>query len=478
MRNIVAYIRVSTEEQAQHGFSLETQREFLADYARGHQLQIVRTFEESHSAYRPGRLQYEAMLAFLRKRKDVSGVLVYKVDRLARNLSDYSTLEEMDGLDIISATEALPTGSSGRYIGTIHAATSRFFSDQLGERVRHAAATKVDKGGLPGPAPTGYVNRTDTKTIEPDPIMAPIIRTVFETYAREDVSLSALTKRARALGLQTKQGGVLGKGSLHHLLQNPIYYGKIRWGGKEYLGAHEPIISAALFGAVQARLRGGSSPQAKRQFPYRGLLKCGYCGCTITASRIKDMYNYYHCTRGKGPCAQTFLREEALSVLFHPIVEGVAMSQTQVAELLREIEVEGKRRLRDAESRASELVRQSKSLEALRDKAYEDKLRGTISEERWLEMDGRWSEKANALTAQMCVLESQEGPALDEAEIAFKLLQRAPGLYSRQSHEERARLLRVLLSNSELRDGKIVPAYRKPFDLVAEGLQRLTWLPG
>jgi site-specific DNA recombinase len=478
MRSIVAYIRVSTEEQAQHGFSLETQREFLADYARGHQLQIVRTFEESHSAYRPGRPQYEAMLAFLRKRKDVSGVLVYKVDRLARNLSDYSTLEEMDGVDIISATEALPTGSSGRYIGTIHAATSRFYSDQLGERVRHAAATKIIKGGLPGPAPTGYVNRTDTKTIEPDPVMAPIIRTVFETYAREDVALSALTKRARALGLQTKQGGVLGKGSLHHLLQNPIYYGKIRWGGKEYPGAHEPIISEALFGAVQARLRGGSSPQAKRQFPYRGLLKCGYCGCTITASRIKDMYNYYHCTRGKGPCAQAFLREDALSVLFHPIVEGVAMSQTQVAELLQEIEVESKRRLRDAESRASELERQSKSLEALRDKAYEDKLRGTISEERWLEMDGRWSEKANALDAQMCLLESEEGPALDEAEIAFKLLQRIPALYFRQSHEERARFLKVLLSNSSLVGGKILPIYRKPFDLVAEGLQRSTWLPG
>ena len=476
MRSIVAYIRVSTEEQG----SLETQREVLADYARGHNLQIVQMFEEKHSAYRPGRPEYKAMLAFLAQRKDVTGVLVYKVDRLARNLADYSAMEGMEGVEIISATEPSLAGASGRFLGSIFAVVSRLYSDQLGERVRHAAATKVANGELPGPAPTGYVNRTDgrRKTIEPDPAMAPIVRMVFEIYAAEDISLSALVKRASVLGLRTRKGAVLGKGSLHHLLQNPIYCGRIRWNDKEHPGAHDPIISESLFAAVQTRLRGGSSSQTKRQFPYRGLVKCGHCGCGITASWIKGRYRYYHCTRGKGPCEQAIFSEDALSGLFCPIVEGVAMSETLVSELLRAIEGEGKRRLRDAETRASELGRQSRSLEILREKAYEDKLRGTITEERWLEMDGRWGERANALAAQMCALEAGEGPTLDEAEIAFKLLQRAPALYSRQSHDERARLLKVLLSNSELRDGKILPTYRKPFDLVAEGLQRSTWLPG
>ena len=130
MKKVITYVRVSTEEQT-HGYSLQTQKQILADYATGHDLVIVHAFEESHSAYHPGRPEYKAMLAFLRKRKDVTGVLVYKLDRLARNLSDYSALEEMEGVDIISATEALPAGASGRFVGSIHAAVSRLYSDQL-----------------------------------------------------------------------------------------------------------------------------------------------------------------------------------------------------------------------------------------------------------------------------------------------------------------------------------------------------------
>ncbi len=69
-------------------------------------------------------------------------------------------------------------------------------------------------------------------------------------------------------------------------------------------------------------------------------------------------------------------------------------------------------------------------------------------------------------------------PAVDEAREAFNLLQRAPDLYLRQSHEERARLLKTLLSNCILKGGSADPIYRKPFDLVAEGHVSGNWLPG
>lgn len=477
-RKVVAYVRVSTAEQAEHGYSIETQRQLLVDYARGHDLQIVRSFEEAHSAHKPGRPQFQTMLAFLRKHKEVSGVLVYKLDRLSRNMSDYSTVEEMKGIEIISVTEALPSGASGRFVASIHAAVSRLYSDQLGERVRHAARTKVKKGGWPGPAPTGYINDRENKTLLPDPVMAPIVRLVFETYAREDISLSRLVKRAKALGLRTRKGSVLPKGSLHHLLRNPIYYGKIRWEGTLYPGNHEPLISKALFDAVQERLKGGSSPMTKRSFPYRGLMKCGYCGCKITASLIKSKYVYYHCTHGKGPCSQGFLREENLGDLFIPIVEKVILSRDMVRQLLRGVQEEGKRRKREASQRIRALNRQRAELHEMRDRAYEDKLTGKIDEKRWLEMEQRWTDQEESLMNQIAALSVKKGPADDEAEATFKLLQRAPELYKRQSHAERARLLKVLLSNSILMGGKIEPIYRKPFDLVAEGVHSGNWLPG
>ena len=124
------------------------------------------------------------------------------------------------------------------------------------------------------------------------------------------------------------------------------------------------------------------------------------------------------------------------------------------------------------------LKQRQASLKEIRNRAYEDKLKGSIDEERWIEMERRWSEQEEALLNQILELDSGIAPAKDEAEATFKLLKRAPLLYQRQSPFERARLLRVLTSNSVLEHGKLVPIYRKPFDLVAEGLRSSNWLPG
>ena len=106
----------------------------------------------------------------------------------------------------------------------------------------------------------------------------------------------------------------------------------------------------------------------------------------------------------------------------------------------------------------------------------EDKLTAAISEERWIEMESRWLERELQLRNQRNLLEVGAGPAEDEAEVTFKLLQRAPELYQRQSHDQRVRLLKALLSNSILVGGKLDPIYKKPFGLVAEGVHSGNWL--
>jgi site-specific DNA recombinase len=477
-QKVVTYIRVSTEEQAKHGHSIETQRQLLDDYAKGHDLQIVRTFEETHSAHKPGRPEFAAMLTYIRKRKDIDAVLCYKLDRLARNLRDYSVLEEMEGMSIISVTEALPGGASGRFVATIHAAVSRLYSDQLGERVKHAAMTKVGNGGWPGQAPLGYLNNTDRKILILDPETAPVIKLIFETYARGNISLSLLVKKIKDLGLRTRSGSVLYKGPLHHILKNPMYCGMIRWEGNLYQGSHEPLVSKALFNAVQDRLRSKSSPQTKRSFAYRGLMTCGYCGCDITASLIKKKYTYYHCTRSKGHCPQKYVREERISELFIPIITNVSLDRNLIRQLRKGVADEGQRRKEEASALNRVLKQKQASLREIRDRGYEDKLTGNISEKRWLEMERRWSDQEEALLNQMLDLDVRNGPAQDEAEATFKLLNRASDLYQKQSHSDRGRLLKTLTSNSTLKDGYLVPVYRKPFDLVAEGLRSSIWLPG
>gem|GEM_PF-3910855 len=116
--------------------------------------------------------------------------------------------------------------------------------------------------------------------------------------------------------------------------------------------------------------------------------------------------------------------------------------------------------------------------EQWRVEAYQDKLEGKITKERWLALERRWSKQLLAIDAELESLEDSTGPRLDDAEAAFKLLQRASELYRKQSHEERARLVKALVSNCKMVDGKVEPVYKKPFSLVAEGLKTADWLPG
>ena len=480
MQQVAAYIRVSTEEQARDGASMDSQREILEDYARGHQLSIVGSFSDVCSAWRSGvRPGFDDLLAFLSANPDVTGVLVYKLDRLWRNPGDYASLEALDNVTLISVTEGLPEGSSGRFMRTMYMAAATLSSDQTSERVRDSALHKVQGGGWPGPAPTGYVNNTTAKTIEPDPIMGPIVTRVFETYASEIISLSELVKRARELGLRTRYGGALGKGALHHLITNPFYRGTMPWCGKLYPGNHEPLVTEALFGRVQERLQGRATPRGQtRRFPFRGLLTCEYCGCQLTAEIKKAKYVYYHCTQSRGKCEQPWHRQEALAEQLRSVVEGAWISREIVNELLRQLQDEGEERKRMRRVRVLQLKSEEQRLINQRQNVYLDKTEGRIEESFWSGLDERLGESLAAVQGEIERLSSTREPDVDNTRRTLELLERGPELYSLESPEDKARHIRWLASNCLVSAENVVPTYRAPFAAVAMGKETGDWLPG
>lgn len=475
-RKVVSYIRVSTEEQAQHGYSIDVQKQVLEDYASGHDLDIVETFIESESAYKPGRPEFNRMVDYLKKEKTITAVLCYKIDRISRNMSDYTYLVEKLGVEILSATEQLPSNATGRLMGDMQAAFSRYFSAQLSERVKDAMEVKAKKGIYPSLAPVGYLNDRETKTIVPDPEMAPIIGELFEVYANTDISLFDLVKRAKKRGLKTRRGETMGKGAIHKLLSNPIYVGTVRWGSVTAKGIHEPLLSNYTFDRVQEKLHGRGHRKTKHDFPFRGVLVCGYCGCQITASLEKGKYVYYHCTHGRGKCKQPYIREEALSQRLQSIVDNVRIPEETVAFLLDRIREGEDTRRKSVRARLQDLKNEATELSRRRDQAYIDKLNGVITEKRWREIEEKWSQQAQLIEQQRQHLEEAlEGSAVDSAKEAFELLERSSELYSVQSPGERARGLKILVSNCVLKGEKLEPIYRKPFDLVVEGVKTGNW---
>jgi len=474
-RKVVTYIRVSTDEQANKGYSIPAQQQVLRDFATGHDLEVVEAFVESESAYKPGRPEYKRMLQLLRRSRDVTAVLCYKIDRIARNLRDYSELSEMAGVSIISATEALPENSTGQLVGTVLAASSRYYSDQLSERVKLGMETKARKGIWPSYAPIGYLNDPDGPGIIVDATRATLVREVYEEYVHKNISLSELARWATKRGLKTRKGGELRASTTHNLLTNPIYCGTIRWRGVLHEGIHSPLISKTLFDRVQERLAGKSSLRQKRSFPFRGLLKCGYCGCAITATLKKGKYIYYHCTGGKGKCHQPYVRQTHLSEMFLPIVEGVHLSEQQVRDLLAGIREGNLKREQSMQRKFRALAGREELIQRRRDIAYDDKADGKISEERWLELDQRWSREEFRIRSEIGEIRSGRGPSEDDVQPTLELLERAPALYLRQNDYGRARVLRTLLWNCNIRGEKLDPVYRSPFDLVAEGVRSANW---
>jgi DNA invertase Pin-like site-specific DNA recombinase len=265
------YTRKSSEHNLDLAFtSLDAQREACEAYIKS----------QAHEGWRmiPGRYADGAFSgasldrpALQRLSADIRAgtidiVLVYKVDRLTRSLSDFAKLIELfDAHDVsfVSVTQSFNTSSSmGRLTLNVLLSFAQFERELIGERVRDKIAASKRKGiWVGGPVPLGYA--AVGKKIVVVPVEAAAVRTIFTRYL-ELGSVRALAQDLDRRGIRSKPrrlsdgrtigGGRFGVGALAHLLKNRFYIGEVVYGGDVHRGEHEPILDSALFAAVQGKL--------------------------------------------------------------------------------------------------------------------------------------------------------------------------------------------------------------------------------
>ena len=464
--NAVAYIRVSTEEQARHGYSLETQREALRDYAKGHGLRVVTVYEEKHSAHSAGRPVFDQMCREIAADATITSVLVYKIDRLTRNLTDFTRVSELLRIKIISATEQLPDDATGRAMAGFQAVIARMYSDQLGERVRHGLKTKADKGLLPGRPPDGYMK--GNPVIVPDPERASVIRELFDAFDHPDMSLSQLKRYADERGLRTKNGQPFGTSSLRYTLTNPTYCGQFVFRGELYEGKHQPIVAKTHFDRVQRKIRSRVHVDEEKRFPYLGMLTCHRCDCSITKEFKKGRYIYYRCTGGRGDCAvkHQYVTQDHMGEMLAVVVGSVHLDDEQVRFLLEVARSRGRDAARSRKAERARLTGQLGKLRKERRDGFNKRLDGTIDEDFWADWDANMERKIKRTETRIEELK-QEGE-LDDLAPALELLNKAPELYEQGSHQDKARILKSLVWNCGVDVGSVHPHYKEPFGLVAQ----------
>ena len=276
------YTRKSAEEGLEQEFnSLDAQREACAAYVASQKAEgwvlLPTVYEDAGlsggTLERPG---LQRLLADIDAGL-VDQIVVYKVDRLTRSLSDFAKLVERleaAGAVFVSVTQSFNTATSmGRL--TLHMLLSfaQFEREVTAERIRDKVAASKRKGlWMGGRVPLGY--EKDERTLRINEAEAETVRTLYALY-RKHGTLRQVKAEADRLRLRTKQrfaadgtrtGGLpFRRGHLHCLLTNPLYAGRIRHQRRVYEGQHPSIIAPELWDAVQAQLQAGAAAKPRRR---------------------------------------------------------------------------------------------------------------------------------------------------------------------------------------------------------------------
>lgn len=478
----IAYVRVSSREQAEEGYSIESQQKFLREYALNNGLELAKEFVEVESAKQSGRPAFNEMLAYLRTHSTVRTILCEKTDRLYRNFKDYVALDvDQYGLTVILAKEgetiSKDSKSHQKLVHGLKVLLAKNYIDNLKEETGKGLREKAEQGEFPSRAPLGYRNNKETKRIEVNADQAPLIRRLFELYATGEYSLTTVKDKIAEEGLHAKGGRKLHKAEIDFTLHNPIYYGYFRWNETIYKGVHAPIISKELFDRAQSQFKRHNKPkQAKRSFAYSGMMTCGSCGCSITAEMKKGKYIYYHCTQGKGDCDGGSIRQEALEEQFSEIVRRISIDDKRL-EWFKKALTESHAQEKDHHNETvAALNREHKQLQHYLDTAYQDRLNGVIDAAHWADASMKWKNRQASIMDALKRLLSANGAYLDTGIRILELSNKAYGMFKvRESHEKR-QLLNIVLSNSVLQGNKVTPTYKRPFDILVKGSSESNWL--
>jgi site-specific DNA recombinase len=474
MRDAVIYARVSSKDQEREGYSIPAQLKLLREYAQRNELQIVKEFIDVETAKMTGRKQFGEMMQFLSRNSSCRVVIVEKTDRLYRNFRDCVTLEDLD-VEIHLPKEgqviSKNSKSQAKLVHGIQVVIARNYIENLREEVKKGMREKAEQGIYPSRPPVGYQNNKLQHSIEVDPQKAPMAKKMFELYASGQYSLSSLR-----VTLKKEFGINLAKGYLERLLKNPFYVGQFYWEDKLYRGTHTPLVSLDLFEHVQDVFRGRSKPRyGTHDFAYRGLLTCAYDNCKVTAEIKKGKYTYYRCTQFRGKCDLPYIREEELGDRLGKILQDIYVPDTVLAQLQESLLMDKGREEEIREQQGRLFESRLAQVHRRMDQAYQDKLDGKISEEFWIRKSAEWQAEEQQVLASVQSLKAPRPERLLDAARILELANKAYFLYVKQPPAEKAKLLKMVLSNCAIDAVSIYPAYRKPFDVIFQRAKTEEW---
>lgn len=381
MKNAGIYIRVSTEHQAYEGYSVSAQKNNLVKFAKNNDFNIYSIYSDEGISGKnvEDRPEIKRLINDI-ECGVIEVVLIYKFDRLTRNISDTEDfIKLIQKYDIVIYTlsdgEVDVSTPQGRFVTRLKGAVAQLEREQTSERIKFAFIQKVKDGYSLCSATTcyGYDRNKHQKIMTVNYEEAKVVMRIFKMYLNN----YTFTEIARVLNdenISTKMFGrelkvrdkvskkVIGSRIVNSIwqpkmirliLSNSTYIGKVRYGigTKHYFevdGLHEAIIDKDIWDSVQekmSKIRHISHTKLPYDDVYYcGTLVCGICGRKLTTSRtlgylrkdgVRKVFNGYRCVnREKGFCSAIGMSHYKVENVFLKYLENVEEFDSDVIDRL------------------------------------------------------------------------------------------------------------------------------------------------
>ena len=508
-RKIIAiYCRVSTDEQAEFGYSIDEQKRLLEEWCKANDYIIYKCYSDRGISGKniKDRPALKELLSDAKAGK-FDMVISWKINRVSRKLEDVLkivNLLEKNNITFKSYSEPFETDTpAGRMQFQMMALIGEFERGTIAQNVKMGMIAKAKSGNWCGGRVLGYdlvpnnspeEEKKGKNKLKINEKEAEIVRFIFNEYSKGK-GYKAITNQINKLGYKTKKGNDFSVGSIRDILTNPVYIGEIRynvrqnWSEKRrrninpnpirVKGKHEAIIDRELWDKVQLILeskKGKPSRIYDGEYPLTGILRCPKCGAGMVISRTtntladgtKKRIAYYCCgnwkNKGTSVCNSNTIRVDKANEYVFKKIEELVSNEAVIKAVVKNINKERKDKVKPAKRLLGDIDKELEKLDKRKRKifeAYEDDIL----------TKAEFQIRKDELNEKIRILEEEKKPLLNtisedvSEEIPYEFIKDilknfSKVLNSNVSREQQKKLLHMIISEITMNESREIESIK------------------
>lgn len=505
MIKVAGYVRVSTAEQAEEGYSIDAQENIIRQKCKFEGKEVVKVYADKGISGKSmkNRFQLQQMIRDAEAGK-FDEVWVWKTNRLARNQYDLLTIiKKFEKYDVgfKSCSEAFDTSTAaGKLMMNVLSSIGEFERETIVENVKMGMKQRARTGKWNGGIVLGYksvpISESET-SLKVIPEEAIIVKKIFELYS-SGKGLKAICNKLNHEGYKTKKGNMFSTCGIKDILMNPIYIGKIRYNVRENWterrrkginknpiivdGEHEPIISMDLWNKVHElyKIKSGKPKKTfESNYLLTGLMKCPQCGASMVAGRTKNklkkggyrITRYYVCgnwrSKGTAACHSNGIRADYAEQYVLSRIKKVLLNKRILKDIVNNLNRKRQEIIKPLEDEIKQLNFNLDNMTKKKDRIFDLYTDGIINKEVLSERIEKITKDINELSDRKERVE-RELENNDSGIISYEQVKSILNDFSKlleiASPEDQKTLLQVIIKKITIKDRKKIDSIELHFD--------------